>query len=232
MPTEKSALYDRTGKNRRAPSRLDAYDSPMAPTTGDSLLNVIDVEATCWEGPVPHGQANEIIEIGLCVVDLDTRRRVARDRILVRPESSEVSAFCTELTGLTQEEVDAGRSFQEACAVLTEQHGAASRRWAGWGEYDRRQFERQCATLGVDYPFALRHSNAKRRFAEAHGLRRQIGMSRALAKVGLRLEGRHHSGADDAWNIAALILHLLERDAWPVDPILRDPGRSRLDSAR
>src|SRR4051812_272830 len=42
------------------------------------LLNVIDVEATCWDGQPPPGQVNEIIEIGLCVVDLDAHERVER----------------------------------------------------------------------------------------------------------------------------------------------------------
>jgi inhibitor of KinA sporulation pathway (predicted exonuclease) len=40
-------------------------------------------------------------------------------------------------------------------------------------------------------------------------------MAQALQVAGLPLEGRHHSGADDAWNIAALILDLAARSAWP-----------------
>ncbi|NEE10677.1 DNA polymerase III, partial [Streptomyces sp. SID7499] len=31
---------------------------------GEQLLNVVDVEATCWEGQPPPGQVSEIIEIG------------------------------------------------------------------------------------------------------------------------------------------------------------------------
>jgi inhibitor of KinA sporulation pathway (predicted exonuclease) len=41
-------------------------------------------------------------------------------------------------------------------------------------------------------------------------------MARALQIAGLPLEGRHHSGADDAWNIAALILQLNAGGHWPV----------------
>jgi inhibitor of KinA sporulation pathway (predicted exonuclease) len=48
-------------------------------------LNVVDVEATCWPGRPPPGQVSEIIEIGLCVVDLESRERVSRHRVLVRP---------------------------------------------------------------------------------------------------------------------------------------------------
>jgi inhibitor of KinA sporulation pathway (predicted exonuclease) len=81
-------------------------DAHTAPEGHAGLLNVIDVEATCWEGQPPPGAVSEIIEIGLAVVDLDARERVARHRILVRPARSRLSAFCTGLTGLTQAEAD------------------------------------------------------------------------------------------------------------------------------
>ncbi|NUP46227.1 MAG: exonuclease domain-containing protein [Catenulispora sp.] len=175
-------------------------------------LNVVDVEATCWEGRPPGGQVSEIIEIGLTVVDVEERVRVGKHRILVRPEHSTVSAFCTELTGLTQEEVDGGVPFAEACEVLRE-HRADSRVWASWGDYDRKQFRRQC-DAGVRYPFGA-HVNAKQQFAVAQGWSKGVGMHRALEVAGLPLEGRHHCGADDAWNIAALVLGLMARGAWP-----------------
>lgn len=180
-----------------------------------NLLNVVDVEATCWKGEPPPGMVNEIIEIGLTVLDLDARVRLGKHRILVRPQRSQVSAFCTELTGLTQTEVDTGVTFDEACRLLTTEHHADSRPWASWGDYDRKQFERQCRASGARYPFGSRHVNAKLRFTEAKGLRRRPGMAQALAIAGLPLEGRHHSGADDAWNIAAIILGLAEQGDWP-----------------
>ena len=67
----------------------------------NDLLNVIDVEATCWDGPTPPGQTNEIIEVGICVLNIRTLERVERRHIMVRPERSEISAFCAELTGIT-----------------------------------------------------------------------------------------------------------------------------------
>ncbi|MET9823971.1 MULTISPECIES: 3'-5' exonuclease [Streptomyces] len=183
------------------------------------LLNVIDLEATCWDGQPPPGAVSEIIEIGLAVVDLDARERVARHRILVRPVRSRVGAFCTELTGITQAEADRGVSLARACDTLTREHGAGARPWASWGDYDREQLVRQCAADGVPFPFGRpaerAHTNAKAVFTEAHGLRRRPGMARALEIAGLPLEGRHHRGVDDAWNIAALVLRLAAQDAWP-----------------
>lgn len=40
----------------------------------DRIL-VVDIEATCWEGNPPPGQTSEIIEIGLCVLDVPTLAR-------------------------------------------------------------------------------------------------------------------------------------------------------------
>nr|WP_084742065.1 3'-5' exonuclease [Cryptosporangium aurantiacum] len=181
----------------------------------DQLLNVVDIEATCWSGQPPAGSVSEIVEIGLAVVDLESAQRVERHRILVRPTRSRVSAFCTELTGLTQEEVDTGLDFAAACRLLESEHHSGRRPWASWGDYDRNQFLRQCRAPATPYPFGRHHINAKVVFTEAYGLRKRPGMAKALEIAGLPLEGRHHRGEDDAWNIAALILNLARRDHWP-----------------
>jgi inhibitor of KinA sporulation pathway (predicted exonuclease) len=39
-------------------------------------------------------------------------------------------------------------------------------------------------------------------------------MAAALEIAGLPLEGRHHRGDDDAWNIAALVLELHAHGRW------------------
>ena len=66
----------------------------------DQIL-VVDVESSCWEGSPPEGEESEIIEIGICVVDTRQLQRISKHSILVRPEKSTVSDFCTELTTLT-----------------------------------------------------------------------------------------------------------------------------------
>ncbi|WP_245872727.1 hypothetical protein [Deinococcus planocerae] len=67
----------------------------------------------------------------------------------------------------------------------------------------------------MPYPFGTRHTNAKAEFSRTNGLSRKLGMAEALQYAGLPLEGRHHRGEDDAWNIGALVLSLLERGVWP-----------------
>lgn len=181
----------------------------------ERYLNVVDVEATCWNDQPPAGMVSEIIEVGVTVVDLREGCRVAKHSILVRPQRSTVSEFCTKLTSLTQDQVDRGITFAEACKQLAVDFAAGPRRWASWGDYDRKQFERQCQATKTPYPFGHRHVNAKAVFTEARGLRKRPGMADALDIAGLLLEGRHHRGDDDAWNIAALVLDLKSRGQWP-----------------
>jgi inhibitor of KinA sporulation pathway (predicted exonuclease) len=174
----------------------------------DKIL-VIDVESTCWEGRTPAGQESEIIEIGLCLLDVGTLQREEKHSVLVRPERSTVSAFCTSLTTLTQADVEGGVSLREACQTLADTFNAKRRTWASYGDYDRRQFERTCRAQGVPYPLGTSHVNVKNLFALAHGLRREVGMARALSMLGLPLEGTHHRGGDDAYNIAGILAVLL-----------------------
>lgn len=174
----------------------------------DQVL-VIDIEATCWDGPAPEGEENEIIEVGVATLDLASLERGEKESLIVRPERSRVSRFCTELTTLTQEQVDEGMPFADACDALKTRFRSRQRTWASFGDYDRRQFERQCASTGVAYPFGATHLNVKNLLALARGLGYEVGLARALKLLGLPLEGTHHRGHDDAWNVAAVLAGLL-----------------------
>jgi inhibitor of KinA sporulation pathway (predicted exonuclease) len=176
----------------------------------DQLI-VIDIECTCWEGQPPTGEQNEIIEIGICRLRPDTGERFGKRSILVKPEHSTVSPFCTELTSLTQETVDGGVSFIQACAMLEKEFKTRQRVWASYGDYDRQMFERQCAEWNVPYPFSASHLNIKTMFTLLMGMRHDLGMAMAMAKLGLPMEGRHHRGDDDAWNVALMLMKLIER---------------------
>lgn len=176
----------------------------------DKIL-VIDVESTCWLERPPPDQESEIIEIGLCLLDVASGQRELKRSILVRPERSTVSPFCTELTTLTLDEVNRGVSFAQACAILREEYASAERVWASYGDYDRRQFARQCRARSVPYPFGPTHVNVKNLFALAQALPHEVNLVEALKHQGWALEGTYHRGDDDAWNVARLLSALLCR---------------------
>ncbi len=80
-------------------------------------LLVIDVESTCWESAPPDDQEPEIIEVGVCVLDVRSGERLTRESILVRPERSAISPFCARLTTLTPDKLERGVPFARACDI-------------------------------------------------------------------------------------------------------------------
>jgi inhibitor of KinA sporulation pathway (predicted exonuclease) len=174
-----------------------------------SVINVVDLEATCYEnGAFPAGETQEIIEMGVCVLRAATGERYKRQSLLVRPQASLVSPFCSELTGLTQADVDRGLPLGEAGKVLVKEYKSSTRVWAGWGEWDRQQMEQECQSKGIRSPMSSTYLNISLLFALAFNQPRERSLSDALALLGLRPEGELHHAADDAWN-AALLLHYI-----------------------
>ena len=175
----------------------------------DKIL-VVDIEATCWDGPTPDGMKTDIIEVGVCLLDVNSGEISDNRGILVKPERSAISDFCTELTTITPQMVsDEGISYKEACSILKKEYFSQSRAWASFGAYDAKQFQRQSTALNIGYPFGPSHINVKTLFALKKKLGHEQGMAGALAILDLPLEGTHHRGVDDANNIAKILRWIL-----------------------
>jgi inhibitor of KinA sporulation pathway (predicted exonuclease) len=179
------------------------------PNILDKII-IIDVEATCWEGAKPEGMESDIIEIGICLLDIQTSALSDNKGILVKPERSTISPFCTELTTITPEMVaKSGISFKEACSILKKEYLSQNRVWASFGAYDLKQFQRQCTMVGAGFPFGPSHINVKTLFALKKKLEYEEGMAGVLQMLNIPLEGTHHRGVDDAKNIAKILNHIL-----------------------
>lgn len=171
---------------------------------------VVDLEATCWKGYPPKGQTNQIIEVGVCLLDIKTHEITDSRGILIKPTRSVVSEFCTELTTITQEMLDEeGVSLKDACDILFSDYNSSKRVWASFGDYDRRMFEKDCKAHKLKYPFGKKHINVKTLFALKQKLSKEMGMARGLAHLKIPLEGTHHRGVDDAYNTAKLLASCL-----------------------
>lgn len=186
-----------------------------------SKVFVVDVEATCWETPEEQGtQPNEVIEIGICVLDLKSGLIRDGSSYVVKPLFTKVSPFCTQLTGWTQADVDGGADIVPTLVQIEQDYGISKHHvWFSCGEYDRIKLGCEGnGSLGRLYgvtrdvnPFERMraHMNVKTLFAMKHRLPREMGMARMLSHIGEQLEGRHHNGCDDAMNIAKLVRHVL-----------------------
>ncbi|MDC8002909.1 exonuclease domain-containing protein [Aureisphaera galaxeae] len=174
--------------------------------TTEKIL-VVDLEATCWENDGEYQRLHsEIIEIGICELDVRSGELSKNKGILVIPERSTISPFCTELTSITPKMIEEdGIPFADAVEILEKEYQSSHYTWASYGAYDRNKFQEQCREHGVDYPFGNQHINVKEAFRAASGLRRSVGMKRALKHLKMPLNGTHHRGVDDAYNIANIL---------------------------
>jgi len=179
-----------------------------------SVINCVDIETTCWEprNTQPPDEIQDIIEIGIVTLDTREANWNIKDKlsILVKPKSSRVSDFCTKLTSITSEMLEKGGvSLHAAIDILRKDYKSKNRTWISWGDFDRKVFESQCKLYNIPYPFGPRHINLKNAYSVLSGLGVELGMDAALDRIGEALEGTHHRGADDAYNIAKVLKHMM-----------------------
>ena len=186
------------------------------------IVWVVDVECTCWETrEEQNGSPNEIIEIGMCGLSVQTGEIVHPKSFVVKPRFTEVSPFCTQLTGWTQEEIDAGLDIEDALENIKKELPIKKDDiWFSCGEFDRKKLTGTAPgslfwlykIQRWDNPFDLlrTHFNIKTLFALKHKLFKEKDMAQMLQHLGLPLEGTHHRGLDDALNIAKIVREVLK----------------------
>lgn len=184
----------------------------------EHTMIIFDLEATCKEND--RSFDNEIIEIG--AVKISPMLELTDEfTTFVQPvANSKLTPFCTELRTITQAEVDRAPRFPEAFQHFRDWIGQEPFLLLSWGAYDRKQIEKDCARWRLDAHWASRrHINLKQLHAEqVLGVKKQVGMGKALSLAGLELNGTHHRGIDDARNIAAIFIHY--REVWNLEGLV------------
>jgi len=144
-----------------------------------------------------------------------------------------LTPFCTELTKITQDKVDAGIALEEAIPKVHEflaKNGLFKSEFIfmSCGDFDGHKIRAEALHKNIKLPnYLKRWINLKRVFPlhlfdkkeeevkvsfikDQTGPCKVKGMEHMLGLVGLELEGTHHSGIDDSKNIARVALKVLE----------------------
>lgn len=182
------------------------------------FLAVLDFEATCGDAGF-DSSLQEIIELPVALVSLADARVVATFGTFVRPTRQPVlTAFCTELTGIRQSDVDGAPTILDAMAQLDvwlTEHDAHAALAATCGDWDLKQMWPRQLSLErrlVTPPLFRAWCNLKVPFQQVTKTKAK-GMMGMLATLGLAHEGRHHRGADDVKNLCRIALELHRRGA-------------------
>lgn len=193
-------------------------------------LCILDFEATCNDvSPAPKPQ--EIIEFPTLLLNVTTKEIENTFHYYIRPDvNPTLTSFCTELTGISQDTIDASTSMSifdalqshqvwlTEAGVSTEIHGEGESKprfcYVTCGDWDLQTcLPRQLEYHNHKAPHMF-HSwiNIKRPFSNLYSTKAG-GMTSMLKTLCLDLIGRHHSGIDDCRNIARICVRMLE-DGW------------------
>lgn len=169
---------------------------------------IIDFELACWHGHPPKGYRQDIIEIGVCTYEYKTRKISKPESILIKPEKSIISPFCTKLTSITQKMIDEeGIPLKDAIDILVDKYDSNRRLWLSWGEHDKRFIERDCRYYKLPNPFHVQHIDARELFCMKHI--EEPSVENALKKLGMEFEGTPHRASDDAYNTARILKRII-----------------------
>jgi len=226
----KDENIDSAGKRPLIQQRLKTYfKNKMLKESGllkrcekfDYLL-VVDYEATCEEKNTPD-YPHEIIEFPGVIIDghtgevLDTWQQYCRPTINAR-----LSEFCTTLTGISQETVDASPTFPDVLANFNQwlnSHGLGQQHTFALvtdGPFDVGRFLRlSCLQYSIEIPdWARRWVNLRKGFANFYrwnsaNQQKVPGLQTMLDKLDMEFVGNPHSGLDDAKNIGRVVSRMV-----------------------
>ncbi|KAJ1657211.1 hypothetical protein IWQ61_003346 [Dispira simplex] len=203
--------------------------SSFPPLHNVHYLIIIDFEAT-FDPPTSQGGNSrrscnqEIIEFPMVVFDLRMNKVVDEFHHYVQPvHRPQLTRACVESTGIEQRVVDQASTFpsvfDEALMFITEYDMRA--RAAGGtftfvtcGDWDlRKMLPLQCRLSGVQPPaYFRRWINMKKAFAEQFENQTggPVSMRDMLTQLQLPFIGKHHSGIDNARNVASVLKRMIE----------------------
>jgi inhibitor of KinA sporulation pathway (predicted exonuclease) len=182
---------------------------------------VVDLEWTCGDS-IPN-EEQETIEIGAVILSDDGDTILAEFSTLIKPVRHQVSELCESVTNISNEMLLSAPKFPPAMRAFTSWTALFSRGEPGqgpaprtcngfcsWGKSDQRLLMQDVKFWDHEnaaaYPFT-EHTDLARMFTKKTGSKR--GHRQAMKRLGIKPEGAHHRGLDDARNIAKMVPMLL-----------------------
>ena len=152
---------------------------------------------------------NELLEIGICVVDFKNDTLDHFDSWLIKTVLP-IDPKVVELTGITDELVKKeGRKLEEVLNTTRKKY-SKHLPWGAWG-FDGQFLTRYVQNKGLILPFGESYFNFGQVFNFIHSPEKKVSLDDALAAYGLIFEGSKHRAKEDAYNLGKLLLQMLRR---------------------
>lgn len=169
---------------------------------------VMDLELTCWEGQ-QWSEKQEIIEIGGVVCDAENLGLIHTFSTCVKPiYYPELSEYCMELTGISQDEINQSKNLNVELSVLFDKGLLPDPKefvWATWGRdpvFLQAEIEKKTYKKKRMIEFDPRYINVK-----AHDNKRR-GLKKALRAYGIKQTEPAHRALSDAISTYDLLVKM------------------------
>ena len=147
---------------------------------------ILDLEATCWQGNIMN-RRQEIIELAAYTVNGYREWNGSFQRFVKPVEHPRLSAYCTDLTGISQDQINKAKNFEYVFMDFQEwmESHDTPQLLCTWGQKDIPIIREECKVHDLDCSFLPKTINLKSQFATIHALPKQIGLQKALDMAGI-----------------------------------------------
>ena len=179
-------------------------------TIDNKFFLIIDFEATCSNNTkeIPRNEM-EIIEFAGILINSNFKILKEFTKFVKPVRHQSLTKFCTELTSISQNDVDKAEKFPEIVKTFNNEMLTQQVLFLSWGNYDKFQLKQDCQFHNIEYPFdENNHINIKQKVCDFLEFKKQRGISGVLKFLNLRFEGTQHRGIDDVKNIIRILEHI------------------------
>lgn len=172
---------------------------------------IFDIEASCEDKKISTDYKMETIEIG--AVKVSQGKVIDTFHTFVKPQyNSELTRFCTELTGITFADLKDAPVFSEA--ILAFYEFAKGSLMYSCGDFDRKLFIEELNQKGDNWG----HEQAKKTINSQHRDlkvfynkvtgKKKKGLLGMAGELGIPVTGTHHRALSDAENTAKIFIEV------------------------
>jgi inhibitor of KinA sporulation pathway (predicted exonuclease) len=159
----------------------------------------------------PKGQPSEIVEIGACRVNLETKAVTDTFQIYIAPGSGYITKSTRAFIKMKKEDVKKAVPFHDGIRQFAY--------WMGdnvylcsWGKDDKLHLINQCVRNKLSLDWFKNYNDIQQQIGRLlTGQKPQLGLKNALTLTGIEPVGKAHRGIDDAINTALLLLHFADK---------------------
>ncbi len=166
---------------------------------------------------MPESFKQEIIEIGAFMLD-DFGTIKSSFNKFVKPKIHPVlSNYCTELTSITQLDVNRANYFDKVVEDFQDWVGIYDDDFVlcSWGSFDKKQLIVDCENIFFDTEWIEENFlNLKYQYNKMKKIKNPLTLKTIVEREGFEWEGERHRAIDDAYNLTKIFRKYI--DSWVI----------------